>query len=232
MTSLRSTLLAVGALALPAALQAQEAAHEGGSGIFSVDVGLSVWTWVLFLITLGILVWKVFPAIAGSLEERQRKIQDAIDEAAEDREEARRLLAQRQEILQRILELRERIAPDTVFVPSPNDIHQDHQVIAREGLRAFKKQTILGYEEPWNNIVFETRFFVPLEERHVERKVAALRCYETQRARSYLDEEFIRSLARTRGTQLESRYAEAFEVLRMVLPAGGAVRPGSSGGPR
>jgi len=91
-TSLRSTLLAVGALALPAALQAQEGAHEGGSGIFSVDVGLSVWTWVLFLITLGVLVWKVFPAIAGGLEERQRKIQDAIDEAAEDREEARRLL--------------------------------------------------------------------------------------------------------------------------------------------
>jgi F-type H+-transporting ATPase subunit b len=91
-TSVRTTLLAAGALALPTVLRAQEAAHDGGSGIFSVDVGLSVWTWVLFLVTLGVLVWKVFPAIAGGLEERQRKIQDAIDEAAEDREEARRLL--------------------------------------------------------------------------------------------------------------------------------------------
>ena len=99
-----------------------------------------------------------------------------------------------------------------------NDIHQDHEVVAREGLRAFKKQTILGYEEPWNNIVFETRFFIPLEERHVDKKVEALGCYETQLARSYLDESFIRSLARTRGTQLESTWAEAFEVLRMVLP--------------
>jgi LmbE family N-acetylglucosaminyl deacetylase len=132
--------------------------------------------------------------------------------------EVREFPAQRQPILEEIVRLRDRLAPDLVFVPSPNDIHQDHQVVAREGLRAFKKQTVLGYEEPWNNIVFETRAFFPLEERHVDRKVAALACYETQKSRSYLDESFIRSLARTRGTQLESRYAEAFEVLRMVLP--------------
>jgi N-acetylglucosamine malate deacetylase 1 len=126
--------------------------------------------------------------------------------------------AQRQEILEEIIELRKTIQPDLVFVPSPNDIHQDHQVIAHEGLRAFKKQTILGYEEPWNNIVFETRCFVPLTEAQVEKKVEALRCYKTQLERSYLDEVSIRALVRTRGTQLESKYAEAFEVLRMVMP--------------
>jgi LmbE family N-acetylglucosaminyl deacetylase len=132
--------------------------------------------------------------------------------------EVRDFPSQRQAILEEIVALRDRLAPDLVFVPSLSDIHQDHQVVAREGLRAFKRQTVLGFEEPWNNIVFETRAFVPLEERHVDRKVAALACYETQRARSYLDESFIRSLARTRGTQLESRYAEAFEVLRLTLP--------------
>ena len=140
------------------------------------------------------------------------------DHVRAHRFEVREFPSQRQAILEAILALKREIEPDLIFVPSPNDIHQDHQVVAREGLRAFKKQTILGYEEPWNNIVFETRFFVPLEERHVETKVAALRCYETQLARSYLDESFIRSLARTRGTQLESTWAEAFEVLRMVLP--------------
>jgi LmbE family N-acetylglucosaminyl deacetylase len=125
----------------------------------------------------------------------------------------------RQEILDEMIELREKLAPHLVFVPSANDIHQDHQVIAREGLRAFKRHTILGYEEPWNNIVFETRCFVPLEERHVRNKVEALRCYESQRHRKYLDEDFIWSLARTRGTQIEGGYAEAFEVLRWVWPA-------------
>jgi len=123
----------------------------------------------------------------------------------------------RQAILQALVDLRQQISPDLILVPSPHDIHQDHQVIAAEGLRAFKRHTILGYEEPWNNIIFETRCFVPLERRHIARKIEALHCYKSQMHRSYLDEEFVWSLARTRGTQIEGRYAEAFEVLRWVM---------------
>jgi len=126
----------------------------------------------------------------------------------------------RQEILEDLIKLREELKPELIFVPSLNDIHQDHQVIAQEGLRAFKRHTILGYEEPWNNIVFETRSFIPLEKRHIEKKIEALRCYRSQMHRGYLDEEFIWSLARTRGTQIEGGYAEAFEVLRWVFDKG------------
>lgn len=66
-----------------------------------------------------------------------------------------------------------------VFGPSLNDIHQDHQVVAAEGLRALKKRSILGDEEPWSNIVFESRCFMPLEKRHVYRKIEALKHYES-----------------------------------------------------
>ncbi len=123
----------------------------------------------------------------------------------------------RQQILEDILKIRNLIKPDIVFVPSPNDIHQDHQVITSEGLRVFKKISILGYELPWNNIIFETRSFVKLDKRHLDKKVEALKCYKTQKHRSYLGEDFLRSLARTRGTQFENDYAEAFEVLRYIL---------------
>ena len=123
----------------------------------------------------------------------------------------------RQEILEDIVKLRNSIEPDLVFVPSPNDIHQDHQVISAEGLRVFKKISILGYELPWNNIIFETRSFVKLEDKHIEKKIKALKCYHTQQHRSYLSENFIRGLAKTRGTQFESENAEAFEVIRMVV---------------
>ncbi|HUW93590.1 MAG TPA: PIG-L deacetylase family protein [Bacteroidales bacterium] len=123
----------------------------------------------------------------------------------------------RQDILEEIVKLRDKIKPDIVFVPSLNDIHQDHQVIASEGLRVFKKISILGYELPWNNITFETRSFVRLDKKHIEKKIEALKCYETQKHRSYLNEEFIISLARTRGTQFENEYAEAFEVLRYII---------------
>ena len=77
------------------------AAQEAGSAIFSLNIGLAIWTWVLFLLTLGILAWKVFPLIAGGLEERQRKIQEAIDTAREDREEARRLVEEQTRELSR-----------------------------------------------------------------------------------------------------------------------------------
>jgi len=123
----------------------------------------------------------------------------------------------RQAILQSLIDLRKELQPELVLMPSPHDIHQDHQVIAAEGLRAFKRHTLLGYEMPWNNIVFETRCFIPLEKSQVARKIAALGCYRSQAHRAYLSEEFLWSMALTRGTQIEGGYAEAFEVVRWVM---------------
>ena len=125
----------------------------------------------------------------------------------------------RQDILEEMIKLRKDINPDLIFVPSLNDIHQDHQVVAREGLRAFKRHSILGYEEPWNNIIFESRSFIQLEKRHMEKKIEALNCYQSQKRRSYLTEEAIWGIATLRGTQLEGGYAEAFEVLRWIINA-------------
>ena len=51
----------------------------------------------------------------------------------------------RQEILEEIIKLRKKISPTLVLIPSPNDIHQDHQVIASEGLRSFKKISEGGF---------------------------------------------------------------------------------------
>jgi LmbE family N-acetylglucosaminyl deacetylase len=129
----------------------------------------------------------------------------------------RRFPEHRQDILEEMIKLRKQIQPDIIFVPSTNDIHQDHQVIAKEGLRAFKKHTILGYEEPWNNIVFESRSFVVLHKRHMEKKIKALKCYKSQRHRTYLTEKAVWSIAELRGTQLEGGYAESFEVLRWIV---------------
>jgi LmbE family N-acetylglucosaminyl deacetylase len=133
------------------------------------------------------------------------------------RYEVRTFSYHRQDILEDIVSLRNELQPDLIFMPSPNDLHQDHKVVAEEAIRAFKRFTILGYEEPWNNISFNTVSFIPLEEKHIKKKIEALKCYETQTYRSYLNEEFIRGLARTRGTQIEVKYAEAFEVIRWVI---------------
>ena len=122
----------------------------------------------------------------------------------------------RQEILEDLVKINQEVDPDLIFMPSSYDIHQDHQVIANEGLRAFKRKTIFGYEEPWNNIVFRTIAFSILEERHIQQKIAALACYETQRHRAYLTPQFLKSLAIARGTQIQEKYAESFEVIRYI----------------
>jgi N-acetylglucosamine malate deacetylase 1 len=123
----------------------------------------------------------------------------------------------RQDILEDMISVRSNISPDLVFLPSPTDIHQDHEVISQEGVRAFKGTNILGYEMPWNNLSFNTRCFFKLEGKHVETKILALKEYDSQRHRDYFNETFIRSLAYTRGVQIGSTYAEAFEVVRMTL---------------
>ena len=81
----------------------------------------------------------------------------------------------RQEILELLIELWNDWEPDVVFQPSLHDIHQDHQAIATEGLRAFKRTTILGYEIPWNNLDFAYQAYISLERGHLERKVGGAR---------------------------------------------------------
>ena len=123
----------------------------------------------------------------------------------------------RQEILEDLVKLRKQIEPDVVFLPSGNDTHQDHEIISQEGFRAFKKITMLGYELPWNNRKFDGNAFVILDEQHLQRKIEALRCYQSQEGRYYFGDEFIRGWATTRGTQVAHKYAEVFEPVRWIL---------------
>lgn len=123
----------------------------------------------------------------------------------------------RQKILDDLISLRKEIGPNLILMPSPHDIHQDHNTIALEGVRAFKQVSILGYELPWNNLAFNTQSFIFLKEEHLKKKIEALKCYNSQAGRIYANELFIRSLAITRGTQIGVEFAEAFEVIRWII---------------
>ena len=123
----------------------------------------------------------------------------------------------RQEILEDLVKLNKKIKPDLIFMPCLQDLHQDHSTIALEGLRAFKRTSILGYEIPWNNMNFSTQCFVVFDENHLNKKLKALDCYNSQKSKFYASAEFINSLARTRGAQIGVEYAEVFEVVRWIL---------------
>jgi LmbE family N-acetylglucosaminyl deacetylase len=123
----------------------------------------------------------------------------------------------RQNILEILVELRNSIKPDMVFTPSSSDIHQDHATIYQESLRCFKFTNLLGYEMPWNNIEYKSFFYVRLNQEQLDIKTKELSIYKSQQKRSYSDHEFVESLARIRGIQVNTKYAEAFEVSRLIL---------------
>jgi len=130
--------------------------------------------------------------------------------------EVRRLPEFRQDILEILIDLREKLKPELVLLPSINDLHQDHHTIAEEGIRAFKHINILSYELPWNQLSFSPSLFVVLEERHLDKKVQAMKCYQSQQHRHYARKEFFYGLAHTRGIQVNAQYAEAFEIVRWI----------------
>ena len=130
--------------------------------------------------------------------------------------EVRMLLFHRQEILEALIKLNQQLQPETVFIPAQHDVHQDHQVVYAEGLRAFKNCNVLGYELPWNNFQFCPTYFEKVSEVDLSQKQKALAEYHSQSQRKYMSADFIRSLATVRGIQANAAFAEAFEVYRLI----------------
>lgn len=87
---MRRRRLPIAAISLLLAAPAPAAAQDGG--LFAVDPGLALWTIVVFLLVLWVLGKFAWRPILGSLESREKRIQESIDEARTMREEAERLL--------------------------------------------------------------------------------------------------------------------------------------------
>ena len=130
---------------------------------------------------------------------------------------ARLLPEKRQTILDHLIQIRSTYNPDLVFCPARHT-HQDHEAVRAEAVRAFKQSTLLGYEQPWNDVVgFVPACYYRLDERHVRAKCSAFACYTSQRSRTYGDPDIFRGIALMRGTAIGCQYAEAFEVVRWVV---------------
>jgi F-type H+-transporting ATPase subunit b len=97
---MRTMRLRTSLLALPAAVSltplvafAQEHGEEGGGGgLFNINLGLSVWTVVIFAALL-IVLWRfAWGPILSAVEAREKGIQGALEEAKTRQEEAQELL--------------------------------------------------------------------------------------------------------------------------------------------
>lgn len=127
----------------------------------------------------------------------------------------------RQEILEYFLKLRKDFKPDLIFTHSKQDVHQDHNTMTDEALRAFRGITVLGFDVVRSSYGFFPHFLVEVTEEDVNKKIEALSQYETYRDRYYFNPELTRSIMIRHGALAEVKFAEGFDILRIVGRFGG-----------
>jgi LmbE family N-acetylglucosaminyl deacetylase len=122
----------------------------------------------------------------------------------------------RQEILEYFLKLRSDFEPEIIFVHSKQDVHQDHNTMTDEALRAFRGITVLGFDVVRSSYGFFPHFLVEVSEDDVNAKIEALSQYETYRDKYYFNSELTRSIMVRHGALAEVQFAEGFDILRVV----------------
>ncbi len=128
----------------------------------------------------------------------------------------------RQEILEYFLSLRSDFGPDIIFVHSSADVHQDHNTMTEEALRAFRGISVLGFDVVRSSHGFFPDFLVEVGEEDVKAKIEALSQYETYRDKYYFNSELTRAIMLRHGALAECPFAEGFDILRVV----GKFQPG------
>lgn len=108
---------------------------------------------------------------------------------------------------------------DVVLAPWAGDAHQDHRLIAELVPTVWRDHLVLGYEIPkWDGDLGRPGFYVRLGEETAHEKFRLLsKAYPSQSGRDWWDEEVFLGLARLRGMECRSRYAEAFHLTKALF---------------
>jgi LmbE family N-acetylglucosaminyl deacetylase len=118
------------------------------------------------------------------------------------------------------------IQPHTIYTHTIHDVHQDHRNVHRATLVAARGvPRVYCYQAPSTTVEFRPARFTPIDD-FVERKLAAIRAYESQvKVRRYLEADFLRATARYWSRFCVARYAEPLEVVRESDPHEDSAQP-------
>jgi F-type H+-transporting ATPase subunit b len=166
-------------------------AASGGSFLITPNVGLMVWTLVLFAISLFAL-WKLaFPAISAALDKRQKAIEDSIDHAEQVRKQADDILEEYRE------RLKDARAQGDEIVSRARRAGETHERQSEEDAKAKRDQLM---EQTRRDIETETRRAI----QDIRREVADLTVQATEKVtRKTLTEEDQRRLVRDALSELD-----------------------------
>ncbi|MGW5381475.1 PIG-L deacetylase family protein [Nocardia sp. NPDC003963] len=122
-----------------------------------------------------------------------------------------------------LAEFRRGTEPDIVFAPQRGDAHQDHRLLAELATTEFRDHLVLGYEIlKWETDTPRPVVLHPVTPEHAAAKARLLaECYPSQSHRDWFDDAAFLGLARIRGVQCHTGYAEGFELTKAVLELGG-----------
>jgi LmbE family N-acetylglucosaminyl deacetylase len=109
--------------------------------------------------------------------------------------------------------------PDVILTHRHDDAHQDHRLLCELTWNTFRDDLILEYEIPkWDGDLGRPNLYIPVDKTVLDRKVSLLeRHFSSQRSKDWFDEETFRGLARIRGIECRTQYAEAFWARKMLM---------------
>ena len=133
-------------------------AASSGSFLITPNVGLMIWTLLLFGISMYVL-WKLaFPRIAQALERRQHAIEESIDAADRTRKEADEILAEYRERLKEargqadeIID-RARKAGEALEARAKEDAQANREQLMEQTRRDIEVETRRAIEEIRNEV--------------------------------------------------------------------------------
>jgi LmbE family N-acetylglucosaminyl deacetylase len=117
-------------------------------------------------------------------------------------------------------EIKSGFEPDLVFTHYREDRHQDHQVLSNLAWNTFRNHLILEYEIPkYDGDLGTPNLFFPLPEWALNGKIDLLLKHFKSQATSkhWFSSDIFSALARIRGIECASTYAEAFYARKAVL---------------
>ena len=125
---------------------------------------------------------------------------------------------QEKEIKQKLYDIKQDFKPDIIISTSRKSHNPDHRVLGESVLSVFQEQTVLFYEVVRGDYEFQPNLYNEVSEEDAEVKQDAIRQYVTQtKKRDYAKSSIIISQLIFRGSQILKKYAEAFEVGRIVV---------------
>ena len=164
---------------------------SSGGFLITPNVGLMIWTLVLFGLSL-LLLWRyAFPAISAALDKRQRAIEESIDHAEQVRKQADEIL---EEYRERLKEARVQAEEIVIRARKAGDAHERES----EADAKAKREQLL--EQTRRDIETETRRAI----QEIRREVADLTVRATEKVtRKTLTEEDQRRLVEEALSELD-----------------------------